>query len=374
VPTEGTLLNLDRLSGPVSFDQTRETVRMKAGTRLYAVSEALEEQGRALFNMPDINKQTFAGAISTATHGTGKDLTALHGEVTALRFVTPTGEVVSCSETLNPDVFRAAQVSLGSLGILTQIETRTRPFHRLRKTQWFEPFEDVIANAPERASEHRHWESYYLPYTGMSLVITNDETEDEIWRDETRDDNKDMADLRMLESLTWWAPPLRRFLSRRLMSDVGTSSEVDAYWRVLSSEQRAVRFNEMEYHIPAEAAQDCFREVVRAVERAGVRVFFPFEFRYIKGDDAWLSPFEGGDRCSIAVHRYFEEDPTALQAVAEPIFRDHGGRPHWGKMNTLTASDFAELYPHWDDFLNIRERFDPEGRLLTPYMRTVFGV
>jgi len=374
VPTDGTILSLDRLTGLIRIDRERGTARFKAGTRLFQVAQALEAEGLALFAMPDINKQTFAGAISTATHGTGIDLLALHGYITALRFVAPTGEIIECSETQHREVFKAAQVSLGSIGILTEIETRIRPLHRLRKTQWFEPFEDVIANAPERARAHRHWECYYLPYTGMALVITNDETEDDIWRDPARDDNQDMADLRMLESLTWWAPPLRRFLSRQLMSDVGTSDEVDVYWRVLSSEQRSVRFNEMEYHVPVDRAQQCFREVVEAVEREGVRVFFPFEFRFIKGDDALLSPFEGGDRCSIAIHRYFEEDPTPLQDVVEPILLAHGGRPHWGKMNTLTIADFETLYPNLIGFQAIREAFDPEGRLLSPYMRSVFGL
>lgn len=372
VPTDGTLLNLDRLSGLLSSDTGY--ARFQAGTRLFQLASALDGDDAALFNMPDINKQTFAGAISTATHGTGIELQALHAYVTDLRLVTPSGDAITCSETENRDLFKAAQVSLGSLGVLTEIGTRTRPAHRLKKRQWFEPFEDVFANARERAQAHSHWESYYLPYTGMSLVITNDETDEPVWRDPDRDDNQDMTDLRMLESLTWWAPPVRRFLSRQLMRDVGTSEEVDVSWRVLSSEQRSVRFNEMEYHIPAEAGPDCFRDVIEAVEREGVRVFFPFEFRFIKGDDAWLSPFEGGDRCSIAIHRYFEEDPTPIQEVVEPIFRRYDGRPHWGKMNTLTADDFATLYPHWEDFLEIRATLDPAGRLLTPYMRQVFGL
>ena len=130
----------------------------------------------------------------------------------------------------------------------------------------------------------------------------------------------------------------------------------------------------MEYHVPAEVGPDCFREVIQAVERERVRVFFPFEFRYIRGDDAWLSPFEGGDRCSIAIHRYFENDPVTIQEVVEPIFRRYEGRPHWGKMNTLHAADFVALYPHWQDFLAVRESLDPEGRMLSPYMREVFGV
>jgi len=374
VPTPGVIISMDRISGLVGYDPLTERARFRAGTRLYQVAQELEALGRALPNMPDINKQTFAGAVSTATHGTGAELTALHGFVTGLTIATPGGELLACSETENPEVFRAAQVSLGALGIVTEIETETLPLHRLRKTQWFEPFEDVIANAPDRARDHRHWEFYYLPYTGMALVITNDETEDPVWRDPERNDNQDMADLRMLESLTWWAPPVRRFLSRRLMSDAGASSEVDTYWKVLSSEQRAVRFNEMEYHVPVDAAQRCFREVVETVEREGVRVFFPFEFRYIKSDDAWLSPFEGGDRCSIAIHRYFEEDPLPLQEIVEPIFLRHDGRPHWGKMNSRTAQDFAAMYPNWQDFLNVRGALDPDGRMLTPYMREVFGI
>ncbi len=374
VPTDGTLLTLDRLTGLIRLNPYAGTATLRAGTRLYQVAEALGTQGFALYNMPDINKQTFAGALSTATHGTGVNIKALHGYVTGLRIVTPSGEIISCSESENRDVFKAAQVSLGSLGILTEIETRVRPFRRLRRSQWFEPFEDVIANAPERARQHRHWESYYMPYTGMSLVITNDETDEPISRDLTRDDNQDLSDLRMLESLTHWAPPLRRFLSSRLMSDVGTSVEVDDYWKVLSSEQRSVRFNEMEYHVPVDQAQACFREVVEAIESARIRVFFPYELRYIKGDDAWLSPFDGEDRCSIAIHRYFEEDPTPIQAVVEPIFRRHGGRPHWGKMNNLRAADLAALYPKWQDFLEVRAALDPQGRMLTPYMHDLFGI
>ena len=371
VPTDGTLLTLDRLSGLISTSPTH--ARFHAGTRLYQAAQALSEYDRAMMIMPDINKQTYAGAISTATHGTGLDRQALPAYVTGLRLVTVGGEVLECNANQNVEVFEAARVSLGSIGVLTEIETEVQPFHRLKKEEWFAPLDEVMDAAPDMAATHRHWEAYYFPYTGMGMNVVNNITEDPIDRDTSRNDNDDIMELRTFEGLTHWIPPVRRWLSRQLMSDVGSTVEVDDYWKMLSSEQRSVRFNEMEYHVPADVGPACFREVIAAIEQARVRVFFPFEFRYIKGDDLWLSPFSGGDRCSIAIHRYFEEDPEPIQAVVEPIFRRYGGRPHWGKMNNLSAPDLAALYPHWEEFNVVRRELDPEGRLLTPAMRQVLG-
>ena len=94
--------------------------------------------------------------------------------------------------------------------------------------------------------------------------------------------------------------------------------------------------------------------------------------RFVKGDDIWLSPFYQRDTCSIAVHRYFEEDFTPYFKSIEPIFRKYNGRPHWGKLNTLSRDDFRQLYPKWDDFSNVRRELDPLGRFLNPYLRELF--
>jgi FAD/FMN-containing dehydrogenase len=101
-------------------------------------------------------------------------------------------------------------------------------------------------------------------------------------------------------------------------------------------------------------------------------VFFPIEVRYIKGDDIWLSPFYQRDTCSIAVHRYFEEDFTPYFKTIEPIFRKYQGRPHWGKLNTLGREELRSLYPRWDEFAAVRRELDPQGRFLNPYLRELF--
>ena len=129
----------------------------------------------------------------------------------------------------------------------------------------------------------------------------------------------------------------------------------------------------MEYHLPREHGMAAMREIRQALESQHHEVFFPIEVRFVKGDDIWLSPFYQRDTVSIAVHRYFEEDFEPFFRTIEPIFRKYQGRPHWGKLNTLTREDFRRLYPHWDDFVAVRKQMDPEGRFLNPYLRSLFG-
>src|SRR5579871_2170631 len=129
VPTNGTLLSLDSMAGLVEIAGDEATVL--AGTRLGDLGPALASRGRAMANLPDINKQSLAGALGTATHGTGKTLRALHGDVTALRIATADGNIVDCSKQKNPDLFDAARVSLGSLGIIVQATLKNIPSRRL---------------------------------------------------------------------------------------------------------------------------------------------------------------------------------------------------------------------------------------------------
>ncbi len=148
---------------------------------------------------------------------------------------------------------------------------------------------------------------------------------------------------------------------------------MDFSHRTLSNE-RGVRFNEMEYHLPREKAADALREIIRIIETNNIRVFFPIEFRTVAPDDIWLSPFYGRKSASIAVHQFYEWDYHDYFSQVEPVFIKHEGRPHWGKLNTLRAADFATLYPKWNEFLAIRKEMDPTGKFLTPYMKSVFGV
>jgi FAD-linked oxidoreductase len=371
VPTSGTLMSLEKLSGIARWEGDEAVVR--AGTRLGALGPALAERGRAMANLPDINKQSLGGCLGTATHGTGKGLKAIHGDVTALRLATVSGEVLACDAAENPDVFAAAKVSLGALGVITEARLATTENRRLHRRVWIEPFEETLAKAEARWAAHRNFEFYAVPFSDLAANIAHDET-DEAARPRGPDqDTAFLEALKQLRNLARFSTPLRKAAAKAILGSAEPEEAVDEGWKLLSTE-RPVRFNEMEYHLPVDAHLAALKEVVAAIEANRPDIFFPIEVRRIAADDAWLSPFQGGPRGSIAVHCHYKDQYDFLFTLIEPILRRHGGRPHWGKLHSLKADELSALYPNWNDFLEVRRRLDPEGRLLNPYLKALFGV
>jgi FAD/FMN-containing dehydrogenase len=177
-------------------------------------------------------------------------------------------------------------------------------------------------------------------------------------------------DLKRLRDLFGFSSSVRHSVAHAMMKDLPPEEAIDEGWKLLSNE-RPVRFNEMEYHFPIENQMLALQEVLAAIEKHRPDVFFPIEVRVIEQDDAWLSPFNRGVSGSIAVHAYYQDDYQFLFDLVEPIFRKHGGRPHWGKLNSLRGADFAALYPRWRDAMRLRGELDPQGRLLNEYLQTV---
>jgi FAD-linked oxidoreductase len=370
VPTDGTLVSLDALSGIAAHDDTKLQATIRTGTRLGPLGGDLAGIGQEMLTLPDINKQSLGGAIATGTHGTGQTLQAIHGAITSFRIVTTRGDVIDASATQNADIFNAARVGLGAFGVITDVTLQNRKLTRIRKRVYAVPTRDALAAWPTLKQQHRNCELYILPFTDMTAVITADATNDPVVPRGPDTDVDTVMDLKAIRDWLGIIPPLRRAVARAAISSVGASAAVDDGWKLLSNE-RPIRFNEMEFHVPAEAQAGAALEVLTAIEAARPDVFFPFELRSIAADDAWLSPFYQRDSGSIAVHAYYKNDYSFLFSIVEPILRRHGGRPHWGKLNTLTAGDFAAAYPRWKDALAVRQSLDPDGKLLNPYLRRI---
>lgn len=370
VPTSGTLLSLDRLEGLVSHQGTAATVR--AGTKLSALGAALAEVGQEMPNLPDINKQTLAGALSTGTHGTGKGITAIHGTVTALRLVLPNGSIAECSREQRPELFHAARVGLGAFGVLSEVTLQNRLLSRVKKVVRLVDTDWVLGQWPALASQHRNAEFLVLPFTGKSALITHDVTTDPVQPRGPDTDSQTLMDLKRLRDLFEFTPVLRRRAAQMAMANLPEDVAVDEGWKLLSNE-RPDRFKEMEYHLPIEHQVEVLREVIARIERDARGVFFPIEARIIAPDDAWLSPFYQRESGSIAVHAWYKEDHQWMFKLIEPLFRDAGGRPHWGKLHSLGASELAALYPMFKEAGAVRRSVDPAGRMVNPFVAKIFG-
>src|SRR5437764_7986028 len=130
VQSDDVLMSLDEMQGIQSIDTTAGAVTVLGGTRLKHLGEALFAHGMAQKNLGDIDVQSISGAISTGTHGTGVSFGTLSTQVESLTLVTASGDILECSPALNADIFKGAQVSLGTLGIIAQVTLRVVPAKR----------------------------------------------------------------------------------------------------------------------------------------------------------------------------------------------------------------------------------------------------
>ncbi|MBD2858020.1 FAD-binding protein [Spongiibacter sp. KMU-158] len=371
VPTDGCVLSTRH------FNQIQATADLKArvgaGVRLGSLAQQLHELGQALPNMPDINQQTVAGAFSTGTHGTGVNYSAMHHYVDGLRLVTPRGEILDCSRAKNPELFDAARVSLGSLGVITEYQLANVAPYKLKRVTQMLPLDEVLENFHQLAAQHRNFEMYYIPHCDSALLITTDYTDEAIKPRGEDTDNDSVRDLQKLRDYTAWWPGLRRKLISTVAAATEKEEHVDWWWSIYPSE-RAVRFNEMEYHLPQQDIVPALRQVREIVEQRHPDVFFPIEVRVVQEDDAWLSPFYKRPTASLAVHRYYAESFEAYFAEIEPVYQAMAGRPHWGKLHTLNADVLSQRYPKWKEFSELRAELDPNGVMLNPHLREVFGL
>lgn len=376
--TDGVIVSLDKLQGVVDVDSTRRIARVRAGTRLYTLGRELAAHGLAMENLGDINVQSIAGATSTGTHGTGIELGNLATQIASLRFTTADGRDVVASPEENADLFEGGRIGLGVLGVLTEISLRLVPSYRLKLTRGKMDFETCLAQADAMTRQNRSFEFYWLPHTDTMLTkiwnLTDEPVDTRNWTHYVTDEVLENGVFGLLCGVSKHLPSLCPAISRLCAALVSSPAErVDASHSLLSTVRR-IRFNEMEWSLPVDRGAEALREIRAFISRRTFPLMFPLEYRWVRGDDIWLSPDYGRDSVRISVHQYrgmpFEQYFDGVQAIC----MNHGGRPHWGKMHSLKGRDFAALYPRWDDFLALRERMDPQRNFITPYLRTLFGL
>jgi L-gulono-1,4-lactone dehydrogenase len=163
---EDIALDLRRHTGVVSIDEQDPSIVVRAGTRLEEITRALDARGLAMPILGSIAKQTIAGAISTATHGSSLRHGNLASLVRRLRLVTPRGEILEL-DARDPR-FDAARVSLGALGVITQVELGVTRAFRLMETREALPFAEVVRDLEAIAASAEFVKLWWLPSTGRA--------------------------------------------------------------------------------------------------------------------------------------------------------------------------------------------------------------
>ncbi|MFI2351183.1 D-arabinono-1,4-lactone oxidase [Streptomyces sp. NPDC019443] len=375
--TDGVLIRPELLAGIRDIDRTAMTVTVEAGTTLKRLNAALAREGLSLTNMGDIMDQTVAGATSTGTHGTGRESASIAAQIRALELVTADGSVLTCSEKKNPDVFAAARIGLGALGVVSAITFAVEPVFLLTAREEPMAFDKVTAEFDALFAENEHFEFYWFPHTGNCNTKRNNRSAGPAappgqisgWiEDELLSNGLFQVVNSLGRAVPATIPTIARISSRALTARTYT----DIPYKVFTSPRR-VRFVEMEYALPREAAVGALREVKAMIARSPLRVSFPVEVRTAPADDIALSTASGRESAYIAVHLYKGTPYRSYFTAVERIMTAHGGRPHWGKVHTRDAEYFAEVYPRFGEFTALRDRLDPERLFGNDYLRRVLG-
>src|SRR4051794_3789704 len=375
--TDGAMIRIEALNRVLDADPESGLVKVQAGISLRDLSAALWRRGLAMENLGDIDRQTLAGAISTATHGTGARFRNLSAQVEALELVLADGSVLEVSERSDGDAYLAARVGLGILGVIYSVTLRAVPAFTLHRMDSPRPIDETLASIDELGARNEHFEFFVFPYTDTALTIERNRT-DRPPRPRGRVSaylNEIVLENYAMDALSRVGRRWPSTIPRRVGSaarQFSHAEKTDRSYKLFASERR-VRFTEMEYAIPRRHGPEAGRRVLSLVREGELPVGFPIEFRLTAADDALLSPAHERETAYVAVHQYQGAGWEPYFRAVERIMGEYEGRPHWGKRHFQTAETLESLYPRWRDFQRVRARLDPQGRFRSPYADRVLG-
>ncbi len=376
VYTNDILISLDKLKGLIDVDKEKGEATVWAGTEIKELGALLFEHGLAQENLGDIDVQSIAGATATGTHGTGVAFGNIATQVIGLTLVTGTGEVLNISDTENPALFKAAQISLGVLGVIIKIKLKCLPAYNLEIKLVKSTFNETIEKLDHYNQENRNFEFYNFPYSETTQLRITNLTK----KPPAKDGFKRYFNDVVMENGVFWVmcefsklfPTQSHKVSKLVAAGAVTTTKVNNSHKIFAT-VRNVRFNEMEYNVPADDYKMVIKDIKKRIEQRKYQVHFPIENRFVKGDDIWLSPAYDRDSAYIAVHMYKGMEYKRYFREMEEIFMAYGGRPHWGKMHYQTAESLETRYPKWEAFHKVRKQLDPEGIFLNDYLKRMFG-
>jgi L-gulonolactone oxidase len=375
--SDGLLLRLDRFNDVLDVDSASGLVRAQAGISIGELSRRLDAHGLAMENLGDIDVQSIAGAISTATHGTGARLRNIAAQVVELTLVLADGSTLVCSRERDAELFRAARVGLGALGVVAEVTLQCVPAFTLHGIDAPAPLAETLERFEQLALGNDHFEFFVFPYADVALTRTNNRTErapqprgrlNAYANDVLLTNHAFELFCRAGRRLPGLIPQINRLVTRL----AGRSERVERSAAIFAS-PRLVRFTEMEYALPRERTPEAVARVMEMIEQRGLAVPFPIEVRTVAADDALLSTAAERDSGYVAVHMFEGMQWQPYFRAVEAIMDELGGRPHWGKRHFQTAATLRARYPEWDRFLAVRARLDPDGRFANAWTERVLG-
>lgn len=371
------LVSVDALDDLLDVDQAAGLVRVGAGMTLGSLHRALDAHGLALPSLGEIDKQTIAGAIATDTHGSGVGYGSISSQVAALQLVTADGTIVEVDAD-DPETLLAAQVALGTLGVVTAVTLRCVPAFTLHQAEYRERLDVLLGVLDDLVTAHDHLSVFVLPYARRTVVVERNRTGNAPRPRSPRSEwlREELLQNRVFDAagrLTGRFPAVGLPLTRALAALAPPSTRLDRSPRIFTSQ---IRFPVIsaEWALPRAAAADAIDATSALFARERYPVALPFLCRFGAASDAFLSPAYGRETCYLEViaHAHAPAEPMLL--ATEALLDTFGGRPHWAKRFAAQSADLAPRYPAWERFMAVRERLDPDRLFGNRWTERTLGV
>lgn len=375
-----TLLDMTQYDDIVGYNDEAMEITVQSGITLGALLEAVEAKGWAIPCLPDITGVTIGGALATGTHGTGREGQILSAYMTHCRLVTAQGEVLDILE--DDPKMPAVRVQVGVLGIFSEITMRCVPLYTLHLKEGPMRDDAWLSSLDTMHAAHDFLRILWLPHTDHGYVITGDRVAPDApvetktgpgWLKHRRKTSK------ILYKYSAQFPRLTSLANKILFYGFFTARKEHkgTLYGATVTKKRGSTMELAEWTIARSRFKALFQELKTVLDDPtnDAYVHVPMDIRFLKQDDAWLS-YAYGEDC-VTIGCVCRDSPNADRYEAfkavERIFLKHGGRPHWAKRFEAKASQMKTLYPKWEAFNQLRRELDPQGKLLTPYLRELFG-
>ena len=358
-------LSLDRWSGIAG--EAPGTVTVRAGTRLQDLNAELAERGLALPILGSITRQSIAGAIATGTHGSSLSHGNLASLVVGMRLLTGSGEVLDLAA--DDERLDGARVHLGAIGAVTRVTLRVVPEFRLAQVIEGVPIGEVSSKLEAIGRSAEFVKVWWLPHTPLAYIYRYERTDEPPSRRPTPEAERWFED-RVMHAVVlplafaahrWrpaMIPPWNRAMMRMFLEKQRRVGRSDA----MLTTAMPVRHRETEAVVPLASAGEAFDRLVRLIDTESVRVNMIVELRFVRGDNGWMSPAQGGDVVQLGAYAGETQEVDRYFAEFWGQMRELGARPHWGKEMDHTAAEIGTLWPLASRFGELRDALDP-GRV-----------
>lgn len=357
-------VSLKEFNKVVSLDEAANTVTVESGMKYGELAPYLHEKGFALHNLASLPHITIAGAIATATHGSGIKNGNLSSGISAIEFVNAAGDLVALSKKKDGEQFNGAVVALGALGVVTKLTLDFQPAFNMKQV--------VYRNLPMMELENNFNEIMSSGYSVSLFTDWKNKNVSEVWI-KSRAENGDAGaapELFGAKLATKNMHPIETESAENCTEQMGIAGPW--YDRMphfkMGFKPSAGKELQSEYFVPIEHAYSA----MMAMEKLHAKItphLFISEIRTINADDFWMSPCY--KQTCVALHTTWKQETDTvmnLLPLIEEQLAPFNVKPHWAKLFTISSPVLQSRYEKLNDFKQLIKQYDPDGKFRNEFL------